>query len=379
MSFFIPEGAQWNALARDATKQRVLAGASLSAGLTGLSRMAYAYGPRFKRRRLNPKRIPRGRKWNRGLAALRRRKRYTSGKGVTTQHDRAMIYRKRNMPSRTKRRWKGFARKVKWIDESKLGTRTVVFNTSDSDTNTSAQQHGVFGLGLYTQSSTAKTYLNDLDYIANLENTGNPTAVADATIDSTTKFMFHSAVMDVTFRNTSYIANDTTNLGGTLEVDVYEMSVGAYGRDSVNGVYITLESFFTVGAGDTQTIGGAIGQDVTIVKRGVTPWDLPTALSQSRVKIYKKSKYFLPSGGTFTYQVRDPRRHVSNYKNMEESEGCNKRGWTRWIMIVYKVVPGFTVGPGAGQVTESLSYGLTRKYMYKLEGFNQTRDYHEAR
>ena len=75
-----------------------------------------------------------------------------------------------------------------------------------------------------------------------------------------------------------------------------------------------------------------------------------------------------------TYQVRDAGRHVTTVGYLEDSLGPNKPGWTRHIFMIGKSVPGTNLGTGIDQQTELLTVGVTRKYMYKVEGLNESRD-----
>lgn len=373
MSFFIPEGAQWNALARDATKQRALAGASLAAGLTGLSRMAYAYGPRFKRRRLNPRK---GRKFNRGLSRLRRKKRGTSGRGLTFEHDRQAIYKKRSMPYRKKRRWKAFTRKVAAVAEKEMGTRMVLFNKSLQFENSTNTLQGVFGLTLYGLQSTNsnETWYNDLNYMGNLENDGNPTAIAGDRVADNAKMMFQSAVLDITLRNVS-TSDGALDPECTLETDVYELSMrkdAELGGTPYGEIKSLMNGATTQGIYDQNAT--AQGFRISVDQRGCTPFETNKVMSQYGLKIWKKTKFFLRNGQTLTYQVRDPRRHVA-YRNkiVQTLQGFNKPGWTKIILIIYKSVPGLTIGTQAGDTQEKIHVGITRKYMYKVEGLSEDR------
>jgi len=81
-----------------------------------------------------------------------------------------------------------------------------------------------------------------------------------------------------------------------------------------------------------------------------------------------------PNGDTFTYQIRDPRRRVANKVALTLGQGPNKRGWTRWVLIFSKLVPGLTIGTSDGTYQENLTIGITRKYFYKIEGQSEDRD-----
>lgn len=306
-----------------------------------------------------------------------RNRRGRSGIGVTTQNDQRLVYRKKRMPFGRKRRWKAFTKKVNFINEKDMGTRTVVMNTSFAATNTSAGNHIVGAVYLYPQQSAGATYANDLTVISNLENANDPTAAAGQTVDASSRFFFQSGVLDVTFCNTSTYSdialNPQRDSRAKLEVDVYECSV----RESTEETGATYGSFTALLANNlvrTRAIGGA-GNEIDYQLRGCTPFDLSYVLSRWGVKIWKKTKYFVNNSDTFTYQVRDPRRHVVDQRNLQGKDGFNRPGWTRVIYFVGKLVPGLSVAPTAQPQSfqEALTVGITRKYMYKIEGLSEDR------
>jgi hypothetical protein len=302
-----------------------------------------------------------------------KRKKPTSGRGVTFEHDRQFIYGLKTMPRKKKMRWRKFNRKVNAVSEKDLGSRTVVFNKSVTfDNNTDGDQL-LADCALYSGVSASKTYFNDLKNISSYENTGDPTSAAGGTVARSTKFIFQSAVLDITMRNTSDKNDGNLDGDATLEVDLYEVLIKRDKSES-SGTFATTTSFFAKGSTDTGNIGGA-GTEITLGKRGCTPWDVPFALSFARIKILKKTKMFIRSGNTSTYQLRDPGRRVFSREAMEDLVTCNKRGVTRHVLIIAKAVPGITIGPTSGTETrERLQIGITRKYLYKIEGFNEDRD-----
>lgn len=318
-------------------------------------------GPNMARRTMAQRRS-----FARSRTLLRNRRR-TSGLGITTQHDERRIYRKHFMPKWKRRRWKRFKNKVLAISEKDLGSRTVLFNATYTFANQDPALHNMFSLALYPNSSTVG-YLNDLDQIAN-DEVGTWTAATGGVVDKTSKFIFKSAVMDITFRNSSSF-NTAPIADAKLETDIYEVLVNGVTDDS-SGTYTSLQALFNAAAGDTLNIGGA-GTGILFNRRGSSPWDFPMALSKWKIKILKKTKFMTPNNDTFTYQVRDPTRHVATKQELDLAQGPNRRGWTRWILVISKLVPGIVVGPTA--YTESLDVGLTRKYFYKIEGQSEDRD-----
>lgn len=298
----------------------------------------------------------------------------SSGYGVTTQYDKSLIYRKSNMPKRKKRNWRKFINKVHAVAEKDMGTRTVLFNGQYDIRNDVATNHGCMTLTLYSMRGSAN-FTDDMFQIYSFENKGDQTAAAGDTVDETTKFMFKSAVLDITIRNSSGITdglgNITLNGAAKLELDIYEIMVRTETSDNSTN-YLTLSQLFANGSTDSKNIGGG-GNGITIQSRGVTPFELPQALSRWRMKILKKTKYFIPNGDTVTYQMRDAKRHVMDGDRMNNNDGIGYR-FTKYIYIIFKVVPGLTVGTAAGSFVERIDVGATRKYSYKIEGVNEDRD-----
>ncbi|AHH31469.1 putative capsid protein [Dragonfly larvae associated circular virus-4] len=304
------------------------------------------------------------------------RSRYNSGQGVTQQHDVRLIYAKKRMPNYKKKPWRRFVKKVHAVSEKDLGSRTALFSNTITYNNTVDGADECLTIGLYPLQST-DPWLNDLNTITSLENQGNPTAAAGGTVDPTTKFIFQSGVLDLTIRNattqTGQLNPDQFNAAATQEIDIYEIMCRADFMQVSGGNKINLSQCFEEGSVITRNIANAPG-DIKIANRGATPFDLPAALSRYGMKIIKKTKYFVPGGGTITYQIRDPKRRVSSFRDLNVEGGVNKVGWTKYLYINAKVIPGFLLGTGPASFVQRMQVGVTRKYMYKVEGFNESRD-----
>lgn len=342
-----------------------------------------------QRRRRAPAPFSRNVRRRTSLAQARtvRRRMPVEGRGVTNQHDRQIIYKKSRMPRRYKKSWRIFKRKVNAIAEKNLGTNTVVFNGKYTFSNSDSTLHGLAEVALYGLNSSTHAVYNDLNNISALGNPNDFTAAGGYPVDLTTKYYFQSAVLDITMRNVSeFTSTFDLNTACTLEVDLYEISVKQGSSYKTSGSitgndFNSFSQYLKRGDGDTKVIGNAVGVGLSSIepdKRGTTPWDHPDAISKFGIKIWKKTKFFIANGQTATYQYRDPRRHVSSHMNLVEQISCNKPRWTRHIFIVFKAVPGIVVGGAPGMTTEKLVIGATRKYMYKQEGVNQTRDVHIA-
>jgi len=372
MSFFVP--GSWNSALPGSISQPLQVGAGIATAGTIASRYLPKM-PGFRKKynyiSRNNKRQRIG-KFSRAARRLSSRKRVSSGQGVTEQHDTRRVYRRRRMPRRKRRRWVRFSNKVAAVSEKRLGTRIVVFNKQTQHTNAVANEQGNISYSLYSARGTGSTFHDDLRHIVNNENTGDQTAAAGNTIYQSSKFIFKSGVLDLTVRNTSYLGNDTSVLSGTLEVDAYEIITRQTASNSGNN-FSSLEAIFADASGDVGTIGGA-GTTLTIIRRGSTPFEIPYASSRYGVRVLKKTKYFLPPNGLFTYQIRDPKRHVWTKEKLNEYQGASIPYVTKWVFFIFKASPGTTLGTAAGQLTEALTVGATRKYTYKVTGVNEMRD-----
>jgi len=340
-----------------------------------MARRAANYGRQRLRRSL---RIA-SRRNQRTPSRVSQRRGVRSGSGVTTQHDRQSVYRKSSMPRGKQRQWRRFTRKVDAAAERDLGSRTIVFNKTVSFTNTTSTQQGQAYTGLYTLNGTGDSFMADLANVSALENTSNPTAAAGVTVANTSKYLFKSAILDITVRNTSSLnvaGVQTAAAEAKLEVDVYEIISSREWNDAI-GTKSDITAALLVGDTETLNIGGT-GTAIKPSMRGVTPWDMPAALSHYRLKILKKTKYFVPNNETFTYQMRDPKRRSTDKSRLLNGEGGNKPGWTKHLYFVFKLVPGFTIGTAIGSYTESLTMGMTRKYLYKIQGITEDRDQYIA-
>lgn len=305
-----------------------------------------------------------------------------SGVGVTTQNDRSRVYRKRYMNRRMKRRIRRFRRKVLSVSEKDLGTRTVVFNTQIAQGNVTVNTDNVLCVSLYGLRSTTLDFNNDLFNISNLENTSlAPTAAVGNLVQRTAKFLFKSAILDVTFVNRSLL-----NLGGgqtfddprgTLELDIYEI-VCNQDFATAGQLYGGLANALNNETNQELTIGGATAPaaNIQIQRRGVTPFDCSTAQTRLKIKILKKTKYFIPQHGTVTYQMRDKKRRMVLSRQINDESGANMVGWTKWLLYNYKLVPGLPLGSEPQTWQCIAQVGVTRKYMYKVEGINEKRSYH---
>lgn len=278
-------------------------------------------------------------------------RRRLGGIGATTQYDRKVIYTRKPMPARKKRKWKSFVKKVNAVVASTLGTRTVLFNDSISATTSTTNQaalqmclYGMYGIADGTDSCGFR------DIRSIIDNDPNFTATA------TGKCCFKSGVIDITY------ATPTTNTAG-CELDVYEIEFPRKMK-----TWSSLFEIYDSAAAETGTISGA-GTGITLGTRGATPFEFPEATVLGRLRILKKTKYMLPPGTTATYQYRDPRNVWMNENDtFAEIAGDDfvKPKFTRAVLAVFKAV--------IGGVGVTLNAGVTRKYTYVINESDQDAD-----
>lgn len=311
---------------------------------------------------------------SRSRTNTRTKNRQTSGLGVTTQHDARLIYRKRRMPRRMRKRWKRFRNKVLAVSEKDLGTQQVVISGATGSSNTTDGRQVTFECSLYGLKSSSEVH-NDLTRLTSyLPGSSGDTPAAGLALDPSSKIMFQSAVLDITIRNASTYYNGSTYSGDSaarMEVDVYEITMN-HTAEETGTAYATLSSLFAQNNTQCRPLGGS-GVELDIYLRGVTPFELSYVLSRFNLKIWKKTKYQLSNGDQVTYQMRDPRRHSYNLRELSNQDGFNLPKLSKFVFIIGKLAPGLTVGSAANTYQEVLNVGCTRKYNFKIENYSEDR------
>ena len=121
-----------------------------------------------------------------------------SGVGVTTQHDARLIYRKKRMPRRLRKRWKRFKNKVLAVSEKDLGTQQVVINGSTGSSNAVSGNQCIFECSLYGLNSSSAVHNDMRNVVTALPINAGDTPAVGLSVDPSTKIMFQSAVSIVT-------------------------------------------------------------------------------------------------------------------------------------------------------------------------------------
>lgn len=332
----------------------------------------YMHSGRF-RTRLGRARAAR-QKAARSYTVGKRRKSTSSGQGVTTQHDARLIYAKKRMPFRRRKRWRGFVKKVHAVAEKELGSQQVVFNITATFSNSVNGLQTLGEASLYSLNGIP-SYFTDLKSIAGFIASADNTVAKGLALGPSSKVIFQSGVLDCTIRNAS-TNNGVAAYEARMEVDIYEL-VMRHSAEETGTIYGSLLSVLQTNEANTDAIGGVTGgvtDEVKIGYRGVTPFDLSYALSRFGISIYRKTKYQIANQDQITYQMRDPRRYSMVYKEIANQDGFNTK-YTKCLLIIGKLAPGLTVGavgtPGVYQ--EVLKVGLTRKYLYKVENVTEDR------
>lgn len=280
-----------------------------------------------------------------------------SGVVTTVQKDVKTQYRKKSQPKWKRRRWGKFVKKVHAANEREQGTTSVVRNAT-LVTTTSVGAGG-------QQYQTPMLYgINGTNFVSSAGNDDIKTVQAsDNRIDVNSKIKFTAAVMDITMRNLP----PTEGAGADMELDIYEVALGS--ETKFKNLHEVIENAQTVTPVTSPTSGTNAG--LTLLQRGVTPFEFPIAIKEAKMKILKKTKIFLPLGDTTTYQVRDPKTHFMTSNEWNDTTGFIKPYTTRGIIALFKPVVGSTA-----EVT--LTSGVTRTYRYKVIQDNKTFDAYRA-
>lgn len=288
-----------------------------------------------------------------------RGKRGTHGVGVTTQFDKKTVYVKRRMPRRRRRQWAKFSRKVRAVNLKTLGTDQAILNsqafinmlpTQDIWATQMYVPVHLYGRhGSFTYNGTLYPYVDEL-------GTGDlyKLFVTDYSYSGTQKILMKSAILDVTFNNTS-------TSGASLEVDAYE--IGYWAEDKID-----YTSFVEAQDAALANTPGSL----SLTNRGVTLFDLPL-LSRNGMKIYKKTKYILSPGQAATYQIRDPKNRVIDmYRLRETDTKFMFKGMTRTVILVAKGIP--TTNLNAQECF--MRVGATRTYKWcRLQDNTNSEEY----
>lgn len=265
----------------------------------------------------------------------------TSQHDVRTQYSKKRSFKKRRV-SKKGRVYKNIKRWVKKRQFSTIGTKIVVRNGQvGSATDVSNQ---TVPSRIYQNYMVGTLYGNKgTDYSWEQGNADCASIVAnEADINNAGKFYFTSARLDATIKNGEVAA----------EVDVY---------DIVYKGQVSTVSFETLKANSesqTDKINTNIDKVTLQQTRGSTLFDFPMLLKYGRIKILKKTKLFLPAGGTALYSFGDKRIRCYDQDRQNDMTGYVIPGWTRSMVVVHKAVDP--------TLNSTVNLGMTRSYKYKI-------------
>lgn len=285
----------------------------------------------------------------RGKSYTTTRKRASSGIGVTHNYDKKVIYRYKRMPYRKRKQWRAFSNRTKAVLLSNLGTTSIVRNSTINNTISGTGQNFSV-VHLYgKQGATIPNVEVGVNDLVDMAITDSRIGFALGTYTPARKIHYESACLDITYKNLDTVDD--------IELDVYE--IGYTGQHLVD--FPNFNEILIAGQSMTPTIGSAL----SIGTRGCTPFQLTDVLRQGKIKIYKKTKYFLGPQKTMTYQTRDPRNHRISTDQLGESTSPNDSnfqyyGMTRTLLFVQKTVAA------TAETSTAFYIGATRTYSYKL-------------
>lgn len=235
----------------------------------------------------------------------------SSGSTVTTQHDSAVRYRKKRMPSKKRKRWVRFAKRVRAVELSEQPLQFYDAQTSANYTTSADQQNQVgFMLGGVQVGSNDELYKIFVDAYN----------VASATAAASYQVYMKSMCLDM------QIANTGTN---SAVVDVYRLRC----RKAYPAA-VTPQAQYTSALTDLVTTTG--GGTVTATKPSLTPFDCPNFCSFWQVM--NKTEYIVSAGQVITLQMRNPRNRKLDGKLIQQyPQGI--AGYTTCLFVQWRGVP----------------------------------------
>lgn len=298
-------------------------------------------------------------------------KQTTSAVGVTTQHDRARVYRKKNMAKGRKTQWKKFVKKVEAVNLRDRGLTTALYNNLFDVTSVTAANQAIGEMHLYgfkSPESATAAGCNDIASVINNDftNTRGTEQVAGSEVvggtSSVDSIMFESAVLDATVSNTS---------DSTIELDVYTFVYKPFTKGNFNTLTIGLNQASTGNyTGVVQDLGTPPDKPgLSLVNRGCTPFELGKGISMTNSTILRKEKFLISPGQAITLQMRDPKNRRFNPQDFILSNNSFKyKNWTQsYLLIAKKVIENGT--------PTTFRMGVTRSYKYTKEGQKTNQSY----
>jgi len=274
----------------------------------------------------------------------------SDGGGVTQQFDKSYQYRYRRMPYAKKRK---YVRKVKNFKSMQMGQlATQIFIRNDTVVGGASWPLQGFTAVHINGINTAGDIGGD-DLLALMDRTAPVISDAEplaATRQANTRYgsiILDTAILDITLKNSGTTA---------FEMDVYHI---VYTNDFQGAA--NLQALFSVSSAPDGISGST--SDITLFQRGATPFDFPVATKYG-VKVLKKTKYFVPVGNTFTYQLKLRKNKAVNGAFVYGTGMYRKKGLTETLLFVGKGVP-------ESDADSRWTIGCTRRYAYRVMANNK--------
>lgn len=301
-----------------------------------------------------------------------RHSKFTPRGYVTRQHDASSQYRRKRAPRkvrlRQRRKYKAFKKNLL----RSLASRTAFINEAATpliQDDSSQKQLWVDMCLNGFNNSNAGTHpygYGDWEYICNRDYLmGDTAGDAQGRFSSgERRLIVDTSIMDVTIRNSSSTIVEELREGAPIELDLYEWV--CYKKSSWEGNSGTFQfQLNTIQSGTSGRQGDpaqVLAYDVNT--RGVSPFEFGVPLNKLGIKIVKKMKYFISSGDTITYQIRDTTNHEFKLADMINNISLVPKK-ARGIILVAKIVVG-TPGYENNLCRTQLDVGMSRKYKYKI-------------
>lgn len=285
----------------------------------------------------------------------------TTGIVTTGQYDTKVQYRKRRMPKYKKRRWRKFVKKVTAVQKRSLGTRTLLRNSQLTTITDAGKPQAFLSAFLYGSRGIA----DNSDGCGN-QDLNQIVAAELSTLPNNLKFTVYSAILDITLTNVSGVIQDTT-FTPSLEVDIYHVKFYKEAQfQDFGALHVSARN------NDAQlpNTSSAATSRVWLETRGATLFDMPILIQKSGMKIWKKTKVFLPPGAQATYQIRNPRNFEFSAQDIREVTTLNSFIYparTEGVIVVFKPVTNLNGPAGVFAQTTRLAMGVTRKYNYVVD------------
>lgn len=262
---------------------------------------------------------------------------------TTHQYDSRVVYRKKRMPRRRRRRWVKALRRNVALQMPQQPTFNYTFNDGNN-----MLMNGLF---------TGQGFLAPLLYSYNGSLSGNRDVrrmaqalgpIGDVSTQFR-KFVCNSGVFDLTGTYTN------TNPSVTLELDMYVIDCSKL----TGNVFDSPTEEFS----DIQTdLDGAGALNL----RGVTPFQLSVGSQGHRMRIVSKRRWQLSSGLSITYQYRDSRNRVFGTNELENSAATHSAVSYRNRGTVMFLFIGKLIGDPQAEDLAGFRIGYTRNYSLKI-------------